>query len=148
MFAPKKILVPTDFSSYSDKALEEAITIAKSNKSKVYLLHVVNIMRQCTIEYCMDAAKISELEQESVNYSKEQFKKQLDRIAESKDVDVIADVRKGNPYEEILNEQTREGIDLIVISSHGTTGLLHFLIGSVAEKVTKGAKCPVLLLRS
>jgi nucleotide-binding universal stress UspA family protein len=57
-------------------------------------------------------------------------------------------VKKGTPYEEILKDQMEKNIDLIVIASHGTTGLLNYFMGSVADKVTKGAKCPVLLLRN
>jgi nucleotide-binding universal stress UspA family protein len=60
---------------------------------------------------------------------------------------VVFDVRSGIPYEEILKEQQERKADLIVIASHGRTGLLKSLIGSVAERVMREAKCPVLLVR-
>jgi universal stress protein A len=148
MFAPKQILVPTDFSTYSDKALKEAIDIAKQHGSKIHLLHVISIVQQCAIDYCMTSEIMDELEKQSTETAQKKIKEEIDKFSESKAVTVIPEVKKGVPYEEILKDQREKNIDLIVIASHGTTGLLHHFLGSVAERVTKGAKCPVLLLRS
>ncbi len=145
MFPPKTILVPTDFSEYSDTALEYAVNIAKQNNAKIYLLHVIWIIRQCSGDYCFDDQTMKELEQKSIDSSKEMIQKQVNKF---KGIEIIPDIKKGTPYEEILNEQKGRKIDLIVIASHGKSGLLSHLIGSVAEKVARGAKCPVLLLRS
>jgi len=147
MFSPKTILVPTDFSEYSDKALQHALDIAKQNNAKIYLLHVVGIIQQCAVDYCLNYQDIEQLERKSVDSSKEMIQKQIGKFAEAKSVEIIPDIRKGTPYEEILKAQQEKKIDLIVIASHGNTGLLHHLMGSVAEKVTKSAKCPVLLVR-
>ena len=148
MFAPKQILVPTDFSTYSDKALKEAIDIAKQHGSTIHLLHVINIVQQCAVDYCMDSSVVAELEKQSTERAKKMMAEEMDKFPESKAVTIIPEVKKGTPYEEILKDQKEKNIDLIVIASHGTTGLLHYFMGSVAEKVTKGAKCPVLLMRS
>ena len=72
----------------------------------------------------------------------------INKVFKSKDVEVVSDVKKGTPLEEILKEQQSKKMDLIVIASHGKTGLLSHLIGSVAEKVARGAKCPVMLVRN
>ena len=72
---------------------------------------------------------------------------QLAKFPDSKSIEIIADIRKGVLYEEILRDQQEKKIDLIVIASHGKTGLLSHLIGSVAERVVRSAKCPVLLVR-
>ena len=148
MFAPKQILVPTDFSTYSDKALKEAIDIAKQYGSKIHLLHVNNIVQQCSVDYCMDNAIVEELEKQSSERAQKMIEEEIDKFPESKAVTIIPEVKKGTPYDEILKDQKEKNIDLIVIASHGSTGLIHYFIGSVAERVTKGAKCPVLLLRS
>lgn len=145
MFSPKTILVPTDFSEYSDVALEYAVDIAKQNNAKIYLLHVIGVIRQCAADYCFDDETMKELEQKSIDSSKEMIQKQMDKF---KGIEIIPDIKKGTPYEEILIEQEGKKMDLIVIASHGRSGLLSHLIGSVAEKVARGAKCPVLLLRS
>jgi len=147
MFAPKQILVPTDFSEYSDRAIREAIDIAKQFGAKIYLLHVINIVHQCSVDYCMDSALVDQLEKQSEERTKSMFREELDRISGSKSVDITTGTAMGLAYEEILNEQQKKSVDLIVIASHGKTGLLHHLMGSVADKVLKSAKCPVLLVR-
>jgi universal stress protein A len=148
MFSPKKILVPTDFSKFSANALKKAVDIAKQHNSKIYLLHVIGIIQTCAIDYCLDEATILQLEAKSTDSSKTMMEKQIRKAARDKDIEIVSEVRKGTPYEEILKEQQEKKIDLIVIASHGSTGLLHHLMGSVASKVTKGAKCPVLLVKS
>jgi universal stress protein A len=148
MFAPKQILVPTDFSTYSDKALKEAIDIAEQHGSTIHLLHVNSIVRQCAIDYCMTSEIIDDLEKQSTDNAQKLIGEEINKFPESKKVTIIPEVKKGTPYEEILKDQMEKNIDLIVIASHGTTGLLHHFIGSVAERVAKAARCPVLLLRS
>lgn len=148
MFAPKQILVPTDFSTFSEKALKEAIDIAKQHGSTIHLLHVISIVQQCAVDYCMTGEVMNELERQSVEAAQKKIKEEIDKFPESKTVTIVPEVKKGTPYEEILKDQMEKNIDLIVIASHGTTGLLHHFMGSVAERVSKGARCPVLLLRS
>jgi nucleotide-binding universal stress UspA family protein len=85
---------------------------------------------------------------ESIVFSNEKLQEEIDKNQQSGNIKVIPDVRKGQPYEEILKEASERKIDLIVIASHGKTGLQKYFIGSVTEKVMKEAKCPVLLIRS
>jgi len=145
MFAPKNILVPTDFSDFSDKALRKAVDIASQNKSNIYLLHVVDKVIQCAVDYCIDYSLVEQIEQQSIKFAEEKLQKEANAIA-AKDIKIIFDVKKGDTYETILKEQQDKNIDLIVIASHGKTGLIHHL-GSVADKVVRGAKCPVLLVK-
>ncbi|MHB8139622.1 MAG: universal stress protein, partial [Smithellaceae bacterium] len=71
------------------------------------------------------------------------------KIADSQSgIEIVFDTARGIPYEEILKEQEAKGIDLIVIASHGKTGILKNLLGGVVDKVMKRAKCQVLLVRS
>ncbi len=147
MFSPKKILVPTDYSTFSDKAFDQALDIAKQHGAKVYLLHVVGLVQQCVVDYCMDNTTVAELDKKAVESAKEMMAEQIKRAGDTKGVEIVSDVRKGTPYEEILNEEKAQNIDLIVIASHGKTGLVSYLMGSVAEKVSRGAKGPVLLVR-
>ncbi|MGA3086413.1 MAG: universal stress protein [Thermodesulfobacteriota bacterium] len=147
MAAIKKILVPTDFSKFSDNALKQAVEMAKEKKAKIYLFHVINIVQQCAVDYCLDYATVKDLEQKSMQSSKDMIQKQILRVVKSSDVDVVSDVRKGTPYQEILKEQEDKKIDLIVIATHGQTGLKGYLLGSVADKVARHAKCPVFLVR-
>lgn len=150
MFEPKNILVPTDFSNYADKALKQAIDIAKQHKSRIYLLHVIDDgFRQCTVDYCLDEATVEKVISDSMINAKDKLEKEAKKITEGNTgVEIIFDAKRGVPSEEIIKEQEAKGIDLIVIASHGQTGILKNLMGSVSDKVVKRAKSPVLLVKS
>jgi universal stress protein A len=147
MTAIKKILVPTDFSKFSDNALKQAVEMAKQNKAKIYLLHVIGVVQMCTVDYCLDQQTIDALDKKSIKSSEDMVQKQIKRVVHSKDVEIISYVTKGTPYEEILKEQENKKINLIVIATHGRTGLMSYLLGSVAEKVVRHARCAVFLVR-
>jgi len=146
MFQPRKILVPTDFSEDSDLAFRMASSIAVKYQARIFLLHVIS--KQSLADYCLDQNIVDRVLNESIVFSNEKLQEVIDRNQQSGDIKVIPDVRKGQPYEEILKEASERKIDLIVIASHGKTGLQKYFIGSVTEKVMKEAKCPVLLIRS
>jgi len=150
MFAPKKILVPTDFSVYSDNALKQAIDIAKQNKAKIYLFHAVDDgFQQCAVDYCIDEGSVQKILKDSIKNAKEKLQQESKKVIDNNSsIEIVYDARRGIPYEEILKEQEEKGIDLIVIASHGKTGILKNLLGSVVDKVIKRAKCQVLLVRS
>jgi nucleotide-binding universal stress UspA family protein len=82
-----------------------------------------------------------------VNGAKKKLQKQIDKFSQSKEVEVFSEVVRGIPSEEILKMQTEKGIDLIIISSLGRTGLAKYFIGGVARNVLKGSACPVLLTK-
>jgi len=150
MFAPKRILVPTDFSNYADNALRQAVDIAKQYHAKIFLLHVIgDHIRQCIEDYCLSDAVVKEIEQDSMMASLDNLKKEINRLSDdSSDIEISSYVKRGVPSEEVLREQEEKDIDLIVMASHGRTGISRILIGSVAEKVMRGAKCPVMLVRN
>lgn len=147
MPAIKTILVPTDFSKFSDNALKQAVEMAEQNKAKIYLLHVIGVVQTCAIDYCFDQQTIDALDKKSIKSSEDMMQEQINRVASSKDVEIISYVIKGTPYAEILKEQEDKKIDVIVIATHGQTGLMSHLLGSIAEKVARHAKCPVFLVR-
>ena len=149
LFQPRKILVPTDFSEDSDLAFRMALSIALKYQARIFLLHVIsNTVQQSLSDYCLDQSIVARVLSESIVFSNEKLQEEIDKNQQSGNIKVIPDVRKGQPYEEILKEASERKIDLIVISSHGKTGLQKYFIGSVTEKVMKEAKCPVLLIRS
>jgi universal stress protein A len=147
MFAPKTILVPTDFSEFSDFALEEAVDIARQQKAKIFLFHVNTAVQKCVVDYCLDDATVKMVEEKSMESANSMMKKQIDAVLKVKDVEIVNDIAIGVPHEEILREQEAKNIDLIVIASHGRTGLMGHIMGSVTEKVTRGAKCPVIVAK-
>jgi len=152
MLKPTKILVPTDFSEHSDKALRQALDIAREYNAKVYALHVVDEKLQSTMtgdhsDLIINLDEINRLEKTLVSQAKEKLHKQIEKFTDCKNVQLIQKVANGIPYQEILREQENLGIDLIVIASLGKSGIAKFLIGSVANNVLRGAKCPVLLTK-
>ena len=134
MLIPTKILVPTDFSEHSDRALEQALDIAAQYGAKVYLVHVLNVIR-------------SDFEELVRKEAQENLAKQLRRFPRAKEIGVAAHIRSGITYEEILKEGKENGIDLIVIASLGQSGIAKYWVGGVARNVLKGSKCPVLLTK-
>jgi universal stress protein A len=148
MLNVKSILVPTDFSEHSDKALKQALDIAKENKAKLYLLHVVHeAMHQCASDYCLSDEMLQQMESGMISAAQQSLQKQLTKFPEAKEVEVIPEVRRGFPSDEIVKEQQEKKIDLVVISPLGRTGIARFLIGSVTKNVVKEAQCPVLVAK-
>jgi universal stress protein A len=148
MFKPKKILVPTDFSEYSDKALQKALDIAKAEGSEVLLLHIIHEDFQvCVVDYCFTVEEIEAIKSRMFEAANEHMKKQLEKFPISKEVKASTEVRNGVPYHEILKFQEEKGVDLIVISSHGRSAITTFLMGNVTSRVLKRAKCEVLLVK-
>ena len=147
MLKPTKILVPTDFSEYSDRALRQALDIARQYGATVYILHVLReeMYRFEELGNIADTWKI--MEDSRLARARENLQKQLGKFPQAKEVEVIADIRRGLHYEAILEEASQRAIDLIVIASLGQSGIAKYLIGSVARNVLKGSKCPVLLTK-
>lgn len=149
MFAPKRILVPTDFSVYSDNALRMAVDIAKQNKAKIFLLHVVDDgIQQCSGVYCLDEKSFQNILKESEKNALDKLGEEARKITGSDNIEIEFEAIHGTPYEVILKEEESKNIDLIVIASHGKTGILKNLLGSVVDKVSRRAKGQVLLVRS
>ncbi|MDD3845542.1 MAG: universal stress protein [Syntrophorhabdaceae bacterium] len=148
MLKPTKILVPTDFSEYSDKALKQGIDIARQYNAQVYLLHVIPVeLAHVVVDYAIPIEAIETFEKQQTELALENMKTQLAKFPEARGVEVFMDIGRGIAYDEILEEEERKGIDLIVIASLGRTGLAKYFIGSVARNVLIHAICPVLLTK-
>jgi nucleotide-binding universal stress UspA family protein len=153
MLKPTKILVPTDFTGYSDRALKQAISIAAAYDADVYVLHVVHerihsMLSEDFSDVAMTEAAIKKLQKSIVVKAQVRLEKEVRKLSASKNVRIHQIVRNGLPYEEILKEQKALGANLIVVGSLGHGGIGRFLIGSVARNVLKGAECPVLLVKN
>ncbi len=140
-----RILVPVDFSEYTEEILRYAKEMADRFGSSVHLLHVVpNIDYFTTYDSFMATENVEAL-QKSIE---EDVKRQLDEAAAKvTGVAVTKAVRMGAAYVEIIAYAGAEGIDLIVMGTHGRGGIEHIVIGSVTEKVVRRAPCPVLTIR-
>jgi universal stress protein A len=148
MLVPNRVLVPTDFSAHSDRALSHALDIAKEYYAKLYLLHVLHEILDLTgLDFISSDRMVHEFKDNTLAWAKKRLELQIEKFPQAREVEVFTNVRRGVPYDEILKEAKEERIDLIVIASLGKTGIVKYLIGSVARNVLKGSKCPVLLTK-
>jgi nucleotide-binding universal stress UspA family protein len=135
-------------SEHSDKAIRQAFDIAKQYDAEVFLLHVIqDPVQQCTADFCIDEGLFNQLQARMCESVRSAIGKQLEKFPYIDPEKVTTDIKIGIPYDQILKEAEERGVDLIVISYLGTSGLAKYLIGSVARHVLLGAKCPVLLTK-
>ena len=149
LIAYRLFLVPVDFSEHSKVTIQYARQLAALTGAGIRLLHVFQIP-----EFPAAFYHGLYLENEAVKLHLETAKRealtQLSQIAEQMRANGLQAeplLRHGNPYEEILKAATEFGVDLIVIGSHGYTGLGRLVLGSTADRVLHNAPCPVLVVK-
>jgi nucleotide-binding universal stress UspA family protein len=140
----KTIVVPTDFSAESLKAIRQASMLAKEFGAVLWLVHVVE--RPPVLKESLAAGVLlssEELERSARVGLNAWARDEVDEL-----VPVHVDAREGKPFLEIVNAAKIHDADLIVIATHGHTGLKHAYLGSTAERVVQHAPCPVLVVRA
>jgi nucleotide-binding universal stress UspA family protein len=147
MHAAKRILCPTDFSRHSRHALRKAAAVARASGAQVILFHV---FPQTTPGGMSEDSYLLANWRQFMKREEEHARAALEREARSRflqGVKVRTVMGAGSPYREIARVASRMHVDLIVISTHGATGLLHLVLGSVAERVVRHAPCSVLVVK-
>lgn len=142
-FSIQKILVPVDFSECSRKALRYAIPFAKQFGASLTLLFVTQI-NYAVGEFGMIDSPLMEVQ------VREAAEKAMAKLMHEEVADTVptsVQTRIGRPASEIAAAAKELDADLIIISTHGHTGLKHVLLGSVTENVARLAPCPVLVVR-
>lgn len=140
----KNVLCPVDYSVYSEKALHYAIEFAEKYQAKLYLMHVLDI-RVYDIND-PDLYNVNIVDKETIEKLRARLLKCVSEETKGK-IPVEAIVIQGVPFTEIITAARDYKIDMIVIGTHGRTGLSHAIMGSVAEKVVRKSPCPVLTVR-
>ena len=136
----RTILHPTDFSKQSEFAFQLACSLARDYGADLYVLHVMPLPVVAYIEGPLPIA--SEALQE-------ELRQKLDRLhAENGKFRVLHRLVEGEPVNEIMHMAAETGCDLIVMGTHGRTGVGRILMGSVAEGVSRKAPCPVLTVKN
>ena len=147
MIALNKILVPTDFSDFSKPALNYGCAMASRFDAQLHLLHV-----------CPDAAMLMP---EAAGLGAVNLAEQADALEEAAKTQlqdlppdgwentqpIVRTTAVGSPFVEIIQYARDQEIDLIVIGTHGRSGLMHLLMGSVAENIVRKAPCPVMTVK-
>ena len=143
----RKILVPIDFSEGGQEALDYAAGLFAQD-GQIIILHVVEPLYYATpADLYGSAANLSVLLDEQQRFAKQQLAKVAQRLAK-RGLQIKAVLETGLPYQTILDTAEKLKVDLIVMATHGRTGITHLLLGSVAEKVVRSARCPVLTVRT
>ncbi|GAB6282238.1 MAG: universal stress protein [Ignavibacterium sp.] len=141
----KKILIPIDFSDYSKAALKYAVSFSKIFDAELILIYVVEPVIYPP-DFSMGQVALPTVDLDLNTRAKEELDKLVKTEINSK-LKARTIVRTGKPFVEIIECVKEEDIDLIIISTHGHSGVEHILFGSTAEKVVRKAPCPVLTLR-
>ena len=142
----QRILCPTDFSPHSNEATAWAADLAGRYGASITLVHVYQPVSMILPEgfVLKSAEDIAEL-LHALDQALAGARSELARVAPRVSVDSV--LLQGAPFAEIVRYARENGCDLIVLGTHGRTGLRHALLGSVAEKVVRKAHCPVLTVR-
>ena len=145
----KKILAPIDFSPHSMDAMRAAMELAKDVGAEVHLVHVIAphhifiplplaTSGEQSRELAREAAMLEQAEEELAHLKKDEF-------GDSNKVFTFAAV--GHPVQKLVDYAKEQAIDLIVMATHGRSGVEHMLLGGTTEKVVRGAPCSVLVIR-
>lgn len=146
--AIKRILVPTDFSEPSMAALDYAADLGRTLGSQLTVLFVVEPVYLATpTDMYAAIPSVDVLLVEQQRSAREQLNKLAARL-QKKGIKCNAVLATGSVYQSIANTAQQMKADLVVVGTHGRTGLSHVLLGSVAERVVQTAPCPVLTVRS
>lgn len=139
----KKILIATDGSEYTKNSVDYGIDLAKNTGAKLHAIYVVDTAAFASIP--MDAAWESMYE--LLRQEGDEATKYVADMAEADGLDVDRNTVEGHPADEIIKYAEKNSISLIVMGTLGKSGLDRFLLGSVAEKVVRTSKIPVLVVR-
>jgi nucleotide-binding universal stress UspA family protein len=142
----RAILYATDFSESSVPACDYALTLARLSGAKLHVLHVIGELSDDR-RSLMPPQSLADLEKEL----ELQAIRQMERFCRERFGDQVTyqtETVIGNPFQEILRATERLKVDLIVMGTHGRTGIGHVIVGSTAERVVRRSTIPVLTVRS
>jgi nucleotide-binding universal stress UspA family protein len=140
----KRIVAPVDFSPSSEKAVDYAIELARALGAEIILVHVIEPLNYAVPRWLPEPTAL--LEEQRKEAAQEIAR--LEKRVLQRRVGCRSEIHFGVVYEMIAEAAANLRADLVVIATHGRTGLSHMIIGSVAERVIQRAPCPVLTVRT
>lgn len=147
MIELRKILLPTDFSETSKEALKYAMSMAKEYSAEMTVLHVINEQLLTEGLNLPRVISMQSIEKELCKEAERQMDDFFKETGGAEGIKIKKAVIKGKPFLQIIRYAKENDIDLIVIGTHGRSGLEHIIFGSTAEKVVRKAPCPVLSVK-
>jgi len=144
----KKVLVPVDFSSCSRAALAFAVDLAGKLEATLEVLHVLELPHYVIPEVLVEVP--GERKQTLTEFARSEASKDLQQMLDDLAAQghrIKSRLKVGYPRDEILAAAEEDQVDMIVMGTHGRTGISHLFLGSVAEQVVRRARCPVMTIR-
>jgi universal stress protein A len=142
----RSILVPTDFSAASERAVGYARALAATLGASVHLVHVLDRLLSPELAWAAPAIEAAAIHERLYQEGRSKLAAVAATVEQSR-VPATSEVRSGAPAAEIIQAAVDYGADLIIMATHGRSGLSHLVLGSVAEQVIRHARCPVLAVR-
>ena len=147
----RHILVTTDFSEAAESAFKHAkdqLKTAGKEKSRITLLKVIDVVPPASIkfEYGLAIADKKGMLEKLYKQASEKIRETAKKYFPGLPVDTVVIKPRKATYQEIINFAKTHDVDLIVMSTHGRTGVKHFLLGSIAERVVRRSPCPVMVV--
>jgi universal stress protein A len=142
----RQILFASDFSKTSAKAFATALALAKANRATLAVLHVTVPFMPVVPEQYIGGATLDQLNADSRRWAQRQLAKLTEKTKKA-GVRAVGLMMEGEPARQIVRAARSKRADLIVVGTHGRTGLDKFFVGSVAQRVVVTAPCPVVTVR-
>lgn len=142
-----RILVPTDFSDFSRPAMLYGCAMAARFGAELHLLHIVPDPAMLVPEAAAFSVETIQAQSESLVKDAAAMLQKLPPDGWENEKPIVREVRVGAAFMEIIDYARENEIELIVIGTHGRSGLMHILMGSVAERIVRKAPCPVLTVK-
>jgi len=148
MIRIERILCPTDFSDLAAQANGYACALARAFGAEIHVLHVVDEAYQYWMAMGPNSLPVGPSAEEILAGAQQQMQRwRTERFADCGQP-IRTEVQVGRPFVEIIRYAREQKIDLLVMGTHGRSGLSHILLGSVTEKVVRKSPCPVLTVRA
>ena len=142
----RRILFASDFSKASGKAFATAMTMAKANQATLTILHVIVPFVPIVAEQYINTVTWEQIDRQARRWSQRQLVKLVDR-AKKAGIRAVGLLLEGDPAQQIVRAARSKRADLLVVGTHGRTGLSKLFVGSVAARVVATASCPVATVR-
>ena len=142
----RRIFFASDFSKASGKAFTTAVTMAKANRATLTILHVIVPFVPIVPEQYINTVTWEQIDRQARRWSQRQLVKLVDR-AKKAGIRAVGLLLEGDPAQQIVRAARSKRADLLVVGTHGRTGLTKLFVGSVAARVVATASCPVATVR-
>jgi nucleotide-binding universal stress UspA family protein len=147
MAAVRRILFASDFSKASRKAFTTAVAMAKANRASLTIVHVIVPFAPIVPEQYVDGQTWELIDREARRWSQQRLRALINR-AKMAGVRASGLMLEGDPAAQTVRAVRSTRADLLVVGTHGRTGLTRFFVGSVASRLVATASCPVVTVRN